>query len=304
MPLDESTRRLAFLLQRDMLRLDERERARTDRGESVAFDSVARIATWETKRGEVIGRWFGEIVASYVVRDRILRWAWTGKPPLATPSHVDVIAKEGEARQVPQLAMSVVGDLDEVEAVTLVRLAVLVARGDGLEVRRGEGELTFIGLFDTPRPRASDAPDTRYSMPPPTRSGSPAPETRVGGGAARSFPPVREATATIREPARAVFVPVASAVVALLSKVAAGYAQALFVVTVDGEPHKLRIVVVVAAVDAAGVLRAYDPTPALLEAAGRMVEADRADGNGAWRKLSARITPKRDGGATLHVDVV
>jgi hypothetical protein len=53
-----------------------------------------------------------------------------------------------------------------------------------------------------------------------------------------------------------------------------------------------------------GQLRALDPTTALVEATTHMIEADREDGNGAWRKLSARIVPKADGGATLHVDVL
>ena len=57
-------------------------------------------------------------------------------------------------------------------------------------------------------------------------------------------------------------------------------------------------------VDAAGILRALDPPIEVVEAAVAMVDADRREGNGEWRKLSARITPKTDGGATLHVDVL
>ena len=56
-------------------------------------------------------------------------------------------------------------------------------------------------------------------------------------------------------------------------------------------------------IDAAGILRALDPPADVVEAAATMVEEDRREGNGQWRKLSARITPKPDGGATLHVDV-
>ena len=52
-----------------------------------------------------------------------------------------------------------------------------------------------------------------------------------------------------------------------------------------------------------GILRALDPPVDVVEAAVSMVEADRREGNVHWRKLSARITPKADGGATLHVDV-
>jgi hypothetical protein len=56
--------------------------------------------------------------------------------------------------------------------------------------------------------------------------------------------------------------------------------------------------------DASGALHAIDVPAELLDAAARLVEADRVDGNGTWRKLSARISPKPDGGATLNVDVL
>ena len=352
MPLDEATRRLAFLLQRDLRRLLERERARADRGEQVQFDPVSRMATWETKRGDVIGRWYGEILASYVVRDRILRWSWAGRSSISTPTHAEVVAREGQTRDVPQLSMSVVGDLDEEDAHTLARLGVLVARGEGLAIRRmdpakldpraghtvgGEEEIAFIGLFDSPRPREGEIPDpSRYSVPPPPTtsrtSGAQAPMPSASGSRGssppgapyRSLPPIQEVYGPrslpraaralqpekkIREPARSVFLPVAIAVQTALAKVVPGYQQALFVLTVDpevsaGSGEKRRLVVVLVANDATGMLRALDPARELVEAAARMVEADRTDGNGPWRKLTARITPKPDGGATLHVDVI
>ena len=88
----------------------------------------------------------------------------------------------------------------------------------------------------------------------------------------------------------------------------AGFHQALFVLTVATDAssgvEKRRLIVMLVAVDGAGVLRQVDPSHELVEISARMVEADRLDGNGPWRKLSARITPKADGGATLHVDVL
>src|SRR4051794_7261095 len=95
MPLDEATTRLAFLLQRDLRRMGDRERARVDRGDEVRVDSVSRMATWETHRGEVLGRWYGEVMASYVVRDRILRWAWAGRSTIATATHAEAVEREG-----------------------------------------------------------------------------------------------------------------------------------------------------------------------------------------------------------------
>jgi hypothetical protein len=383
MPLDEATRRLAFLLERDLRRMTDRERARAERGEVVHFDSVSRMATWQTRSGEVIGRWYGEIVATWMPPDRILRWAWAGRAPIATATHSELMFREGQARAVPQLSMSVVADLDEEDACTLVRLGVLVARGDGMLLVRSEQEVVFVGLFDSPRPREGQASDpSRYSVPSPavsprassspaparegrepssppakpTRSSPPGVPRRSSPPAApyRSLPPITEIydprnmpkghgahrspaeerpppvapiaeqpapsqrpqpssppERKIREPARAIFVPVATSVLSALAKSAPGYQQALFVVTVihpessaAPEQRRRRLVVNLVAVDASGVLRALDPSHELVEATVRMVEADQADGNGPWRKLSARITPKPDGGATLNVDVI
>ena len=351
MPLDEATRRLAFLLQRDLRRLLERERARADRGEQVQYDPVSRMATWETRRGDVIGRWYGELIASYVIRDRILRWSWAGRSSISALTHAEVVAREGQARGVPQLSMSVVGDLDEEDACTLARLGVLVARGEGMAIVRTDGsvdargrhtvsfeeEIAFIGLFDSPRPREGETPDpSRYSVPPPpvaSRSSPPPPphEATSSRGSNppvapyRSLPPIREVYGPrssprhdavkpavdrkIREPARSIFLPVATAVQGELARSVPGYKQGLFVLTVDpeisaGSGEKRRLVVLLVANDASGLLRALDPSRDLVEAAARMVEADRADGNGPWRKLTARVTPKPDGGATLNVDVL
>ncbi|MBN9161567.1 MAG: hypothetical protein BGO98_48955 [Myxococcales bacterium 68-20] len=336
MPLDEATRKLAISLERELRRLLERERARADRGEQVRYDSVSRMATWETRRGDVIGRWYGDVIARYVVRDRLLRWAWAGRSSISTMTHAELVSREGQSRGVPQLAMSVVGDLDEDDARTLARLAVVVAKGEGVELRRTEEEITFIGLFDSPRPREGEAPDpSRYSVPPPPAARRSAPPLPLPGEARsspparrttpppvhRSLPPIREIyeprsarsktpppERKIREPARSLFLPVATAVLGAFAKAVPGYQQALFVLTVDraspSPTEKRRLVVLLAANDASGSLRAVDPSHEVVDAAARLVEADQNDGNGPWRKLSARITPKPDGGATLNVDVI
>jgi hypothetical protein len=106
----------------------------------------------------------------------------------------------------------------------------------------------------------------------------------------------------IREPSRTDFLPVATAMLTALARGAAGYTQALFVVLVD-ELDGRRLVVQLVCNDASGVLRSVDAPTELVDAAARMVEADRQSGNN-WRKLSVHATPKPDGGATLHVDVV
>jgi hypothetical protein len=324
MPVDDATRRLALVLQHELRRLVERERIRTDREEEVRFDPVSRIATWETRRGDVIGRWFGEVVARYSSVERRLWWEWATRP--GAGPHTVVVPQEGNARGAPQLAMPIVEDLDEADAATLARLAVLVARGEGIVAspRSAAGEIVFIGLFDAPRPRDGEPRDpSRYSVPPP-----PVVERRPASGSTPP-PPVRTLAAIrelytprnaprppdaplaaplgapsdgpVRAPSRALFTPLATSVLAALSRSAGAYQQALFVVTVGAA----RVPIVsLAAVDGAGILLSLDPPAELVDAAARMIDADRGDGNGTWRKLAARIVPKADGGATLHVDVI
>ena len=360
MPLDEATRRFAFLLQRDLRRLLDRRTERAARGEVVQFDSVSRIAVMQTKRGESVARLFGEVLATYAPHDRILRWAWAGRSSSAPPTHGDVVFREGQSRGVPQLSMSVVGDLDLEDAKELVELGALVARAEGVhEQETITGDLDFVALFDRPRPSEAVEParESRFSVPPPPvaergtdakspparayrsippvreifeprtpssppragSSGSSPPGAKSSPPAAKSSPPhAAPSTAspsmppvarTLQEPSRALFLPVANAALASLQRGSKSYLQGLFVVTLDREPSepttsdKRRIVVQLVVIDAAGILRALDPPSDLVEAAAKMVEADRREGNGQWRKLSARITPKADGGATLHVDV-
>jgi hypothetical protein len=358
MPLDEATRRFAFLLQRDLRRISERREEHAARGEEIKYDSVSRVAIMQTRRGDTVARLYGEVLATYAPHDRILRWAWAGRSSSAPATHGDVVFREGQARGVPQLSMSVVGDLELDEARTLVKLGALVARAEGVHDRMIGGEVELIGIFDrsTPSEAVEPARESRFSVPPPPVAEK-APERDAKGPpprAYRSIPPIREifeprsgssppraaSTATggsgfgsrpasvpppsasasaspssppvakkLREPSRALFLPVANAALAALTRGSKSYLQGLFVVTLDREPNeatasdKRRIVVQLVVIDAAGILRALDPPDDVIEAAAAMVDADRREGNGQWRKLSARITPKPDGGATLHVDV-
>ena len=334
MPLDEATRRFTFLLQGDLRRLADKRDEHAARGEAMKFDSVTRIATLETRRGESLARLYGEVLATFTPYDRILRWGWAGRASSASVTHGDVIFREGQARGVPQLAMSVVGDLDGEEASTLVKLGALVARAEAVHERSVGSDVEYIGLFDRPSP-AEDAA-SRFSVPPPpvierAQSSMPPPPR-----AYRSIPPIREiyeprtsgprhaavraparssastippapdaAVKTLREPSRALFLPVANAALAALTRGSKGYLQGLFVLTLDTEARGTRrLMVQLVVVDAAGILRALDPPLDVIEAAAALVEADRLEGNGTWRKLSARITPKPDGGATLRVDVL
>lgn len=311
MPLDEATRRFAFLMQKDVRRLVDRDEGRGE----VTYDPISRIVAKSGGSG-VPFRYYGERLATYSPRDRLFRWAWAGSS--AATSHVEVVFREGQRHGVPQLTQSIIADLGENEAMLLVRLGALVARAEGVHVERRDGDLDLVGLFERTRPADDGA---RFSVPPPpAEPKSPKPAPRYVPH--RSLPPVREvfeprhassrpppaatrSPSKIREPSRAIFLPVAQMVLEVLGATVPDYRQALFVVTVTGEPSgKRRLIVALVVLDGAGLLRALDPASDLVEATARLVDADQNEGNGPWRKLSARITPKPDGGATLHVDVL
>ena len=302
MPLDEATHRFAFLMQRDLRKLTDRERDQERRGESISYDTVSRVATFETRGGEVTGRHYGAMLATYNPDERIFRWAWTASAKTNTgfATHAENIFREGQSRGVPQLAMSVINDISVEEALTLAQLGALVARANALHVRAAEDAFEYVGLFDRPRPTESIADDSRFSVPPLRTSQKMPPIREVWEPRNSSSPPPAGVAPKIREPARALFLPVANLALASLASSVPGFQQALLVTTIEGD----RVDVQLVALDAMGILRALEPRAELLAEAQRMVDDDRKEGNTAWRRLSARITPKQDGGATLAVDVV
>jgi hypothetical protein len=329
MPLDESSRRFAFLLQRDLRRIEDRERARRDRGDEVRYDAVSRVATWETRRGDVVGRWYGESLATYNARDRILRWSWAFRATTEGGTHAELVFKEGQSKGVPQLSMSVVNDVTEEEAMTLARLGAVAARADGIHVQKKEGDedsLELIGLFESSRPsdRLKVPSANRISVPPPPVAPSrPTPTPRA---AHRSLPPVTElyeprgsnrpglardepvdtprsapppsAAEDAPPPTRDRLVPLANMAIVWCGQRSPGFLQGLLVMTVDNDARGRHLVVQLVVLDAHGHLNALDPPLELVEAAVAL------SGDARWRKLTARITPKQDGGATLHVDVL
>jgi len=196
--------------------------------------------------------------------------------------------------------MSVVNDITRDEAMTLVRLGAVAARAEGVHVQKKEGDedsIEIIGLFESSRPsdRLRHSSVNRISVPPPPVAPSlPTPTPRP---AHRSLPPVME----IYEPRneRVQLVPIANMAIAWCGQRSPGYQQGILVMTVDAQPSRGRhLVVQLVVLDAEGHLCALDPPVELVEAAAAM------SGEARWRKLTARITPKPDGGATLHVDVI
>lgn len=371
MPLDEATKRFLLMLQGDLARLQATDLAHESRGEKLRYDSVSRFGTYEARTGTIARRLYGELLATFERDEKILRWAWVGRPGNnpASATHVDAMFREAQARSISQLTMSVVGDITDDEALDLARLGAVFARAETLHVRDRGDVLEYIGLFERPRPSEETKPE-RFSVPPPPVAPK---ETPKPARAIRSIPPIREIAAPARPDARAevddgepirpstprdpdrasarparppsvppgpkpprdrgepvkapsapppkaasapppkapsvpppasrreAVRPVANAALVALAQMCEGYKQALVVLNVEpgSRGEKRRFFVQLVAIDADGLLQSLDPPAPLVDAAAVLLESESAP----FRKLSARVTPKPDGGATLVVDV-
>lgn len=383
MPLDEATKRFLLMLQGDLARLQATDLAHETRGEKLRYDSVSRFGTYEARTGNVARRLYGELLATFEREEKILKWAWVGRAAnnTASATHVDAMFREAHARSIPQLTMSVVGDLKDEDAIALARLGAVFARAETLHVRDRGDVLEYIGLFERPRPSEEAKPE-RFSVPPPPVSAKDPRDrdTPKPARAIRSIPPIREIAATARPDARAeldddepsparassppvrpqaqprppsvppqpkpprdresvrkapsipppaakapsnppkapsvppkapsvpppasrrdAVRPVANAALTALAQMCEGYKQALVVLNVEpgASGEKRRFFVQLVAIDADGLLQSLDPPTPLVDAAAVLLESE----SSLFRKLTARFTPKPDGGATLVVDV-
>lgn len=136
----------------------------------------------------------------------------------------------------------------------------------------------------------------------------PAPPRMPGAPTPTPPPPAGIASASsaspIREPSREIFMPVAQAALGDVASAVPGFGQALVVVRVEVDPSgKGRFFVQLVAANQAGDLVALDPSRALLDAAAKLIADDARDGNGRWRRLSARLRPTPRG-ASVDLEVV
>lgn len=278
MPLEEPTLRLAFLLRDDLAALEARTGVRISRGEYLTLDGAGRLATWHTRTGDVVGRHYVERLAVWARKDRMVRWGWVGRGDEG-PLHVEAVEREAHARDAPQLAHSVVGDVDQADAEQLARLGAVLCGAHGFIVQEDEEELRFLGLFDRPRPI------DRFSIPPPPRTPlfTPRDIRPFAAGAPSPIPAVD----------REGIVPVSNAAVARLSAHSPGFQQGLLVVMGGGAPATVMLVTV----DLQGMLALVEPGTALVDAARAL------SSSAAFQRITARIVPKPDGGASLHVDI-
>jgi hypothetical protein len=98
--------------------------------------------------------------------------------------------------------------------------------------------------------------------------------------------------------------PVAQVALGDVAAAVPGFGQALVVVRVELDAQgKGKFFVQVVARDGHGDLVPIDPSRALLDAAAKLIADDARDGNGRWRRLSARLRPTVRG-ASVDVEVI
>lgn len=139
----------------------------------------------------------------------------------------------------------------------------------------------------TPRPSLYSGPQ-QPAAPTPAPAGSITVGPRADGSG--GFP------AVVRDPSRELFRPVAQlALGALMNRFTNGFHQAIVLVNVDAVDARLRFSVSILAADERHDLYVLDPSRELLEAVGKLLAEDVREGNGRWRRLSARLTPTARG---------
>lgn len=164
-----------------------------------------------------------------------------------------------------------------------------------------------------PIPIANDDP---WDVPAPIIPSAPPPprETRSSAPASPATPspfasPLSASLAApspalpVREPSPSVFRPVAQLVLGALSfAMPNGFREALFLMSLDVHDGKGRFYIHVVGASPTGELVTIDPSRELLEATAKMVSDDAREGNGRWRRLSAKLAAT-DQGVAVDLEV-
>jgi hypothetical protein len=150
--------------------------------------------------------------------------------------------------------------------------------------------------WDVPAPFIPSAPppprETRSAAPPPpVAHATPGPLASGPASVAAASPAL-----PVREPSPSVFRPVAQLVLGALSlAMPNGFREALFLMSLDVQDGKGRFYVHVVGASPTGELVTIDPSRELLEATAKMVGDDAREGNGRWRRLTAKLASTEQG---------
>jgi hypothetical protein len=313
-PIDDRLRRLAKTVEPEVQRMLERHAAITRGYDELQHNPEMNIVGF-VRMGETLFRAQTEHIGNYYPDIGMFRWAWALRPHTTGPTRLDAVMREGEAQGIEQLRANHISSIPEDDAVLVAHLAAHIARANGV-LRLPEGEhFVFFALYEIPHPNPARG---GFSVAPAAMPAAQSSETSLPALisdvtlAPQHVPPPAEsgpvltrpsAERPIREPGRLVLTPLAQQAAVDLARVMPGYTQALLVVSVNRQEAKGRFFVVLVATDAEGVMHALEPTSKTVEATANMIRTDSVDGNGPWRRLVLRFTPKPGGGAKLSIEI-
>ncbi|MEO7097192.1 MAG: DUF6882 domain-containing protein [Polyangiales bacterium] len=205
--IDDRLRKLAALMQGDVMRGRERHAARISGHDAMVFDERGTV---QFRRGPaVLHRARAEVLASFSPELGLFRWGWAGRGSGAAAVTIDGAFREGRRQGLQELTCEQLTVDSEDDARLLIEVAAQLVRAEAV-VHREEGtRVVFFALFDggststssasmgrhgDPRDAVVGAPGFRpaevgtFSLAPPTSSSHPT--SRTTAPPMRSLPPM------------------------------------------------------------------------------------------------------------------
>jgi hypothetical protein len=255
------------------------------------LDPDRQLAVWR-RAGMLVLETPAELIGSYAADLGLFRWWWSGKENALklAPARLDRAFAHAQETDLRALLTRQHQLEDENEAAMLCRVAAYYAQATAM-VRQPQGDrVNYFAVFaaNTRPPIVPDL-DIVRTLPPPAVMPR-VPDLDLGPRPSASASAPAPAPSAVREPARALLLPLVHIARGLLRRTFGERARrALVIVTVDTARDKARFFVTLVGSNDAGELAAIDTTRDLLDAAGVMLGEDARSGNGRWRKLVVHV---------------
>ena len=146
MLIDAKLNRLADLLDRDITRMLDDQKARVLGYDDVQFDLSEGVVSYCRQRG-VLWRAKTELVGSYLSDLSLWRWWWYGSDRPIARSPINAAYAAGQTHGVPTLVSPQPVIRTEKEAVLLSNVCAVLARAIGVYRTRHKDRLTIYALF-------------------------------------------------------------------------------------------------------------------------------------------------------------
>lgn len=326
---DERYQRLMQLLERDITSMLEKYNSRIRGHDAIDLDLGRGLVVY-LKSGKALWSARTDLIGSYMRDVTLWRWWWYGSDRPVTRSPLNAAFASGQTHGVKILTSPQPIVRSEREAVLLANVCATLSKADGVHLQQSGDRMTFYALYSTKdsgpervapnRPSAPTEGDSAVvyhdSLLPAHEPLPPVGSTRqpIMSIAPPSFgplpdvhpPPMRviESTAppapsppVVREPERSLVMPLAKlALASVVTHLPTGFQQALITLDLQvQEGGKARFYVVVVATDLEGNLIAVPTPQGLMEAARDLIAEDARQGNGRWRRMTARMKNKPTG---------